>query len=207
MQTEKLILATGADAIVVSSGDMEDIPLHKALNPRLLAECLVPGDKVAVLGGSHSAIHVLRNLADIPEVEVFNFYRSPVKFAVKDQSGQYILWDNSGLKGITKEWAAKHMHHQERLTRISISDPDHVGCLEKCNQVVSAVGFVPRDGLLKPGMKYDPHSGILAPRLFGVGIGFPKEVVDKFGHRELNVGVWKFMNFLNEVFPLWEMYH
>lgn len=206
LYTRRLVLATGADPKEVNYPDKPAIPLHVALNPLVLADNLVPGDKVAVIGGSHSAIHVLRNLLAIPNIEVFNFYRSPVKLAVKDESGQYILWDNSGLKGITREWAVQDMHNQDRLTRISVSEPHHAEVLEKCNKIVSAVGFTPRDALLKPGMKFDPHSGILAPRLFGVGIGFPKEVTDKFGHRELNVGVWKFKKFLDEVFPLWQVY-
>jgi hypothetical protein len=54
--------------------------------------------------------------------------------------------------------------------------------------------------------QYDPTTGIIAPGLFGVGIGFPQKVTDPNGNVELNVGLFKFMRDIKRMLPLWEKY-
>lgn len=56
------------------------------------------GDKVCVIGSSHSAILVLMNLLEMEAgPNVLNLYRSPFKYAKFLEDGTVIL-DNTGLK-------------------------------------------------------------------------------------------------------------
>lgn len=56
-----------------------------------------PDDVIGVVGSSHSAILVLRNLLNLPEgsiKKVVNLYRSPLLYAEYKEG--YILYDNTG---------------------------------------------------------------------------------------------------------------
>ena len=53
---------------------------------------------------------------------------------------------------------------------------------------------------------HDINSGIIAPGLFGVGIAFPQQTTSPLGGKELNVGLYKFMNDIRKVMPLWLRY-
>ena len=55
-------------------------------------------------------------------------------------------------------------------------------------------------------LQYNEHSGIIAPGLFGLGIAFPEKKIDRYGSTEYRVGLWKFMDFLNKVLPVWLKY-
>lgn len=52
-------------------------------------------------------------------------------------------------------------------------------------------------------VKHNPMTGVIAPGLFGVGIAFPQAKVNRDGLLEHRVGLWKFMQYLNDVLPLW----
>jgi len=88
------------------------IDLEDALNPSLLAELLSKKESIAVFGSSHSAMLVLYNIFTLLPIDhrpqtVYNFYKSPLKFAKylkADASGPVILHDNTGLKGKVAEW-------------------------------------------------------------------------------------------------------
>jgi hypothetical protein len=53
---------------------------------------------------------------------------------------------------------------------------------------------------------YNPHNGIIAPGLFGVGIAFPEYAEDRYGDAQYRVGLKKFMDYLHCVLPLWLRY-
>ena len=50
--------------------------------------------------------------------------------------------------------------------------------------------------------EYDTSNEIIAPGLFGVGIGFPLRSVDPLGNSEFNVGMFKFMRDIKNVMSL-----
>lgn len=54
--------------------------------------------------------------------------------------------------------------------------------------------------------KHNDKSGIIAHGLFGCGIAFPETTIDLFANVEISVGLWKFMNYLNRVIPVWQKY-
>jgi hypothetical protein len=48
--------------------------------------------------------------------------------------------------------------------------------------------------------------GIRGPGLFGLGIAYPEVKTDPLGSVEYQVGLWKFMVYLNKVMPVWFKY-
>lgn len=209
-KSEKIILATGATPKTLNYSQycQHEISVPVALNKNLLEQQVDKTDVVAVFGSSHSSMIIIRDLLDIGVKQVVNFYQSPIKFALK--LDDWILYDNTGLKGETARWVRENMIQKRhpQLKRF-ISNEDHIQKeLPLCDKVVYAVGFMRRTPISTDINlnKYDRHTGIIAPGMFGCGIGFPREVLSPLGHVELNVGLWKFMNDMRLVMPLWIQY-
>ncbi|WP_150466716.1 FAD-dependent oxidoreductase [Francisella sp. SYW-9] len=208
---KKVVLATGAipKSLNIHNFEVtEEIDLSTALTPSKLKQELKSDDKVAVFGSSHSAMIIIRNLLEAGVNDVANFYLEPLKYAVN--MGDYTLYDNSGLKGETAKWVRKNISQNldNRVKRYS-STQEHVNNhLNKYNKVIYATGFQQRVPSAE-GVDvrcYDPTTGIIAPGLFGVGIGFPQKVTDPNGNVELNVGLFKFMRDIKRMLPLWTRY-
>ncbi|WP_158997064.1 SidA/IucD/PvdA family monooxygenase [Pigmentibacter ruber] len=207
--SKNVILATGSEEKTLTYSDLKTIPLEIALNPNKLKDYSNTYTSIAVFGSSHSAILVLRNiLENCPNTKVFNFYKSQLCYALI--SGDTILHDNTGLKGTTAQWAKEYLHGNlpENLTRIHIEDDNSKTELLKCTHAIYAIGFQKRniqiDGF--SNCEYNPQTGIIAPGLFGFGIAFPQLKQDKFGNKEYHVGLWKFMNYINNIMPIWLSY-
>lgn len=204
------ILAIGAVEKELSLNDeIEHIPLEVALNPEKLQSSLNPDDNIAVFGSSHSAILVLKNLTDLKINSVFNFYLSPCRFALP--MGDWILFDNTGLKGTAAKWAKANIHGQlpHNLKRFISNEENIQTYLPQCSKAISAVGFEPRSDIVIDGVNlqdYHPYTGIIAPGLFGLGIAYPELKVTPLGERDYQVGLWKFTNYINQVLPIWLTY-
>ncbi len=206
IEANKVILAIGSEPNSLALPSVKELPLTVALNPKQLAQTCQPEDTIAVFGSSHSAIIIIRNLLEhTPVKKLINFYRSPLRYAVylEDQ----ILFDDTGLKGTTAEWAREHIDGTlpEALTRV-ISNPENLNqYLPECTHAIYATGFtrraIPVEGLAQ--LKYDDKTGIIAPGFFGFGIAFPEAKIDSLGNLEHRVGLWKFMDYLNRVLPIW----
>ncbi|AIT09319.1 hypothetical protein LO80_04610 [Candidatus Francisella endociliophora] len=208
---EKVILATGSLPRSLNIHNFEitkEIHIAKALAPSKLKEELLEGDKVAVFGSSHSAMIIIRSLLELGVKDVANFYRQPLRYAVN--MGDWILYDNSGLKGETAKWVRKNISQNldSRVKRYLSTDEQISKHLHKYNKVIYATGFEQRvpsvEGI--DARSYDPTTGIIAPGLFGAGIAFPREITDPNGNVELNVGLFKFMNDIKHFLPLWMKY-
>ncbi|APC92134.1 MULTISPECIES: FAD-dependent oxidoreductase [Francisella] len=208
---EKVVLATGSLAKSLNIHNCEitkEIYLSKALAPSKLKNELLKDDNVAVFGSSHSAMIIIRNLLELGVEDIANFYRQPLRYAVN--MGDWILYDNSGLKGETAKWVRENISQNldNRVKRYLSTDEEINKHLHKYNKVIYAVGFEQR----VPGVEgidvriYDPATGIIAPGLFGAGIAFPRKVTDPNGNVELNVGLFKFMKDIRHFLPLWMKY-
>ncbi len=202
---KKVVLAIGSDPKILPFSGPEVVALDVALNPEKLVQVVGPQDTVAVFGSSHSAMLALANLTVLP-VQVINFYRSPHRYAIylKD----WILFDATGLKGFSADWARKYIDGvlPVNLKRVLVSEHTFEESLALCSKVVYATGFERRKlPVLEQfeDLRYDGITGLIAPGLFGLGIAFPQIKFNRLGHAEELVGLWKFMNYLNEMMPYW----
>lgn len=206
---QKVILAQGALPCSLAYSAVNSIPFPIAMDKEKLTKIINPNETYAVFGSSHSAIIILRYLTELGVKRIINFYRSPCRYAVELESG--MLFDNTGLKGDTALWARKYIDGvwPDTLERYYLTPANISLYLPQCNKVIYAVGFERRKNILinhDEEASYDPQVGIIAPGLFGLGIAYPELKNDAFGQAEFQVGLWKFMLYLNKVLPIWFSY-
>jgi hypothetical protein len=206
---KNVILAMGSEEKTLPLTGPETIPLSTALHKKNLEKAVSCDDTVGVFGSSHSAVLILANLEELKVKKIINFYRSPHQYAVflKD----WTLFDNTGLKGFAANWAKKHLDGvlPNNLSRILTSDHTFSEAFSLCNKVIYAVGFERRKiPVLEQfeKMDYNDKTGIIAPGLFGFGIAFPQAQFDPLMNLEHRVGLWKFMDYLNTILPIWLSY-
>jgi cation diffusion facilitator CzcD-associated flavoprotein CzcO len=210
ISAKNVILAIGSKPKRLPfSTDIVTIPLQDAMDSRRIKSHIEADHTIAVFGSSHSAILALRNLVEGKVKKIINFYRSPLRYAV--YYDDWILFDDSGLKGPTAEWARQYVdgelpHNVERL----YSNTENLNeRLSECDKAVYAVGFEKRTLPIIENIehiKYVEECGIIAPGLFGLGIAFPEAKTNPLGFVEYRVGLWKFMDYLNRVMPIWLTY-
>lgn len=205
---KKVVLAIGSNAKSLNFADIVEIDLASALAPSQLKNKCDKKEVVAVFGSSHSAMIAIRHLVELGVSNIINFYQSPLRYAVL--MDDWILYDDTGLKGETAKWVRENIS-QQPIPQVKryLSTPENCDShLPKCTKAIYAVGFERRH-LSIPGIdlaQYDVSNGIIAPGLFGAGIGFPLRVTDPLGRQEWNVGVWKFLKNMRKTMPLWLQY-
>ncbi|MBA2709496.1 MAG: FAD-dependent oxidoreductase [Tatlockia sp.] len=208
-KAKNVILAIGALPSSLNYPGVDVIPFDLAINKERLSSYVDKNKTYAVFGSSHSAIIIVQYLVDLGVRKIINFYRSPCRYAV--QMDNWILFDNSGLKGKTADWAREHIDGvlPVNLFRYNTTEPNIARFLPECDQVIYAVGFENRKNIVignYESANYNPHVGIIGPGLFGLGIAYPELKADPFGSIEPQVGLWKFMVYLNKVMPVWLKY-
>jgi hypothetical protein len=118
VRTKRLVLCTGSSPIDAPlPGNVASIPhfdLDDALSPTKLSSKLsgLGSTTVSVIGASHSAILVLRNLYNLassskPDLQVRWLTRHELRYA--EFMDGWILRDNTGLKGEVAVWAKEHL--------------------------------------------------------------------------------------------------
>ncbi|KTD33989.1 FAD-dependent oxidoreductase [Legionella israelensis] len=208
-QAKQIILATGAEPKQLHHSDIETISFKDAINKNNLSKIVNQNETYAVFGSSHSAIMIIHHLMELNVHQVINFYRSPCRYAI--DMGDWILFDNTGLKGKTAEWAKTNIDgiQPDNLKRYITNENNIIHYLPLCNKAIYAIGFEKRrtisiDDYEQPS--YHSRLGIIAPGLFGLGIGYPAIKSDPFGNIEEQVGLWKFVIYLDKIMPLWLKY-
>ncbi|MCH9617585.1 MAG: hypothetical protein SP4CHLAM5_08740 [Chlamydiia bacterium] len=206
---KNVILATGCVDKTLSHPELETIPLETALNYEKLKETVTAKDTVAVFGSSHSSMLILADLVKLKVKKIINFYKSTHFYAV--DLGEWILFDNTGLKGAAAAWAKKNIDGTlpKNLKRILTTDLSFEENLSLCNKAIYSIGFQNRKlPILEQSekMTYNNKTGIIAPGLFGFGIAFPEAKYDPLMNLEHRVGLWKFMEYLNTIIPIWLRY-
>ncbi|WP_058534963.1 FAD-dependent oxidoreductase [Legionella saoudiensis] len=208
-RAKNVILATGALPSSLNYPGLNVLPFDTAIDKEKLAAELNLNETYGVFGSSHSAIIIVRYLVELGVKKVINFYRSPCRYAI--ELDDWILFDNTGLKGQTAAWARENIDGvlPENLVRYNTSEPNIARYLPECERVIYAVGFEKRKNIIigdYEDTRHNPHVGIIGPGLFGFGIAYPENKTDPFGNVESQVGLWKFMVYLNKVMPVWFKY-
>ena len=209
-QAKNVILATGAEPEILHYPEIKTLPFETAIDLNRLKETININKTYAVFGSSHSAIIILQNLVTLNVKKIINFYRTPCRYAI--DLGESILFDNTGLKGNAAIWARQNIDGKlpHNLARIISNEANLAQFLPECDEAIYAVGFKRKQTLSIndfPESLYNPHLGIIAPGLFGFGIAYPEIKTDSYGCVESQVGMWKFMVYLNRVLPIWLKYH
>jgi hypothetical protein len=169
---------------------------------------------------------VCRNLYEYSQqndkiVKVYNFKRRGIKYAKYLDEG--IVFDSTGLKGSTADWAKEVMEgdcDRDILQQVDTSK-DEQGVygkyLDECTHIIYAIGYTrnstPRmyvgQRRVDEELDFDMHSsgfrseGKRIKGLYGCGIAFPEEVEDPEGHVEAAVGLAKFFKFAERVKTDW----
>ncbi|WP_028388338.1 FAD-dependent oxidoreductase [Legionella fairfieldensis] len=208
-QAKNVILATGAVPSSLNYPGVNVVPFEVAIDKERLANIADPGETYGVFGSSHSAMIILRYLVESGVKKIINFYRSPCRYAI--DMGEWILFDNTGLKGQTASWARQHIDGilPDNLVRYTVNEANIARFLPECNKVIYAVGFERRNNIVigdYESINYNPQTGIIGPGLFGLGIAYPELKADPYGTLEWQVGLWKFMTYLEKVMPVWLQY-
>lgn len=207
---EKVVLAVGAEPKHLDyGGPAQTVTLTEALDEKRLPEAVGSNDTVAVFGSSHSSIMAISHLVNLGIKRIINFYRSPLKYAV--DMGDWILYDNTGLKGSTARWAKQNLHGTlpDNLERYHCHDISIDDYLAQCDKIIAGIGFNTRQSVQVQGfnkLEHDSNTGIIAPGLFGTGIAFPKYHIDPMDIGEYRVGLKKFVDDLDKIIPLWINY-
>lgn len=214
LTTSRVALATGSHPRpfdLHTRYNLKELDLDTALKPSLLRATLPRRSKVAVIGSSHSAILALKNLYEAGH-DVVNFYRSPLLYA--EYKDGWILYDNTGLKGVAADWA-REMPTQIVRHELDRDELVYKSALEGVTHVCAAVGYAPNPipRIVVDGSEADPTfdpltgefdlNGERLPGLYGAGIAHPERVTDRAGNVESAVGWFKFMKFVNRVAPRW----
>ncbi len=208
-RAKNVILATGADPKNLAISTVPIIPLQDAMDAGRIKQHIQNSETIAVFGSSHSAILALRNLVENGAKRILNFYRSPLLYAIYLEDA--ILFDDTGLKGPTAEWAHDFIDGKlpASLERIYSTEENVEHYLPQCDKVVYAIGFERRQLPVVEGvghLNYIEECGIIAPGLFGFGIAYPEAKENFIGRKEYRVGLWKFMDYLQRVLPIWLKY-
>lgn len=201
-----VVLATGSRPKNLDYPCKEIIPLDVALNKYSLAQQVTPEDSIAVVGSSHSAILLLKFLSELKVKRIINFYKNPIFYAI--DMGTWILHNSNGLKGEAACWAKEVLEKNPpaNLIRLYNTLETREAWLPVCNKIIYAIGYERNELPCINGtdkISYDDHSGIIAPRLFGIGIAFPEAYTDPVGNHEHRVGLNSFMEYAQRVLPQW----
>lgn len=202
-KAQKVILAPGCQPQKIAYMGLEELTLNHAIDIKKLKSKFQADKTYAVFGSSHSAIIVIKNLVELG-AKFINFYKSPIRYAL--EMNNWILFDNTGLKGDSAIWAKANIH---KIERCLISASDYQEKLKRCDIAIYAVGFERRKNIIIDGqdnLDHNPQFGILAPNLFGLGIAYPELKTFPYNYQEYNVGIWKFQQYLDEVFSIWQHY-
>jgi len=192
-----VVLATGSHPKKLDYDCKHEIPLDIALDKSALTNYVSIKDTVAVVGSAQSAILLLKYLSELSVGRVINFYRHPIEFG-----------GEAGLKAATARWAQDVLLKTPpaNLLRMYNSCDALKAWLPICTKIIYAVGFE-RNELPTianaPYLNYEDRTGIIGPRLFGIGIAFPEKFEDEHGQTISRIGLLAFMEYAQEILPQW----
>lgn len=205
ISSSHVILATGSHPkkIDIDKFNCKEISLIDALDKSKLRNLVEPEDTVGVVGNAHSAILILKALSELSVKKIISFYRGEIKYT--QDMGGWLLNTSSGLKGVAAEWAKNVLETNPpaNLIRVESNKPNLDKYLQECTKIIQAIGFERNNIPYNQTLSYDDKTGVIAPRLFGIGIAFPEKYVDPLGNVEHKVGLNSFMEYAQKIVPDW----
>lgn len=194
INAQKVILAIGAYPKSLNY-DIPEIPLDDSLNKEKLATYVSADDCVAVFGGMHSAILILKFLAEYCSVkEIINFYIDPYFYGAP------------GLEGATAAWAQNVLEKNppSNLSRVLSTPENRKAILPRCTKAIYAIGYIPNPILVNgsPDLLFDENNGIIGQDLYGIGIAFPPTGIIN-GQKIARNGLMTYLAYAKKLVPQW----
>ena len=198
IHAKKVILATGAHPKQLDY-PLPVISSDQALDKGKLATYVDNTDTIAVFGGMHSALLIVKYLTELGVKQIINFYTTPYFFRIPGAES---------LEGVTKQWVENILEKNppSNLTRISYTQENVEQILPACNKAIYAIGYE-RDIPSINGtttITFDEKTGIIAPHLYGIGIAFPKTITQRSGKKVAINGFNVFVNQARYFIPQWK---
>ncbi len=217
--TKNVILAIGSSPIVQNYDEAKSsdiVPLDYALNKDFLKLTMKQNDIVAVFGGAHSAMLILKYLSDLetPVKAIYNFYNKKNVYAMDPICP--LLKNNqfAPIFGVAAWWVNNVLAHNppKNLHRVENTADNRKAYLPQCNKVIYAIGYkintlpcitINNEIITEELLSFDHDSGIIGPRLFGIGIAFPGIEQDAQGNQKVLIGVPDFLKYALHTMPQW----
>lgn len=196
LYAQKVILASGSHPKRMDYEGPTEIPLDAALDKNILAKQIEADDVVAVIGSAHSALLILKYLAELQVKKVVHIYSKPPSY------GTY-----GGLEGVTARWAKEVWEHNlpAHFER-AIYNPITVNeSIKQATKIVYAYGYEPNQIPVNGSshLPFDCNTGVIMPYLYGIGIAFPKKHTTIEGNAVDLIGINSFMAYAQELIPKW----
>jgi hypothetical protein len=193
INAQKVILAIGAHPKELNY-DIPVIPLDEAIDQDKLPTYVSPDDSIAVFGGMHSAILILKFLSECSVKQIINFYAEPY------------FYDAPGLEGVTALWAKNVLEQNppSNLSRVLNSPENMARLLPMCNKVIYAIGYEPNPIIVNgtSHLLFDECSGVIAQDLYGIGIAFPPTGIVN-GQKIAKNGLHAYLGYAKRLIPQW----
>lgn len=208
IRAQRVVLAIGSHPRSLSYPCEYEISLDKALNKEVLAHYVNERDTVAVIGGAHSAVLVMKFLYELGVGRIINFYRNPLYYLpLPEEKLRACEVVGGPLAGMAAEFAREILDKNPppNLMRIKNSPEALRAWLPLCNKIVYAVGFERNPMPTITGMTVDEHAqgGILGRHLFGIGIAFPELIQEDNERCRYAIGLQDFVRFAQRMVPVW----
>jgi hypothetical protein len=194
INAQKVILAIGAEPKRLTY-DIPEILLDDALDKDKLATLVSPDDTIAVFGGMHSAILVLKYLSENCSVkQIINFYIEPY------------FYGPPGLEGATALWAQTVLEQNPpaNLSRVLSTLENRKNILPLCTKAIYAIGYEPSPILVNGSLNltFDEYTGIIDQNLYGIGIAFPPTGIIN-GQKIAKNGLHAYLGYAKKLIPQW----
>ena len=206
--SHNVVLATGSHPQTLNYPCNEKIPLDLALDKPTLAKLVARDDTIALVGGSHSAILLLKYLYELGVQRIINFFQHPITYYFDMGEGNQT--NPNGLRGTVAKWAYNILEKKQpsNIMRIKNRLTSRDSWLPICDKIIYAIGYERNEIPLfndsdSQDIEYDSTTGIIAPRLFGIGIAFPQQVIDETEKPRNLIGLLDFMSYAQSIIPEW----
>ncbi len=205
--SHNVVLATGSHPQTLNYPCKEEVPLDLALDKQTLVKLVERDETIALVGGSHSAMLILKHLYELGIQRIINFFRHPITYYY--DMGEGNPTNPNGLRGTVAKWAYTILEKQQppSIMRMQSTPISRSSWLPVCNKIIYAIGYerneIPFLNNNSQQLDYDSSTGLISPRLFGIGIAFPQQVTDETDKPRNLIGLLDFMTYAQHIIPEW----
>lgn len=196
--SHKVIIAIGAHPKRLDY-PLQEIPSDEALDKEKLAQYINHHDCIAVFGGMHSALLVLKHLTELGVQQIYNFYTTHYFFRTPGAES---------LEGHTKAWVKNVLEGNppRNLKRLKNTQENIDSYLPLCNKVIYAIGYERNTLLINGSDEWNPKCdpGIIYPHLYVIGFACPHTVMHRSGQKVAINGFNTYLGYARRLIPLWK---